>query len=226
MKFIVFGLGSFGSSLSIQLVNLGHEVIGVDHQEALVEKYQKNITHTIALDATNAEAIKQLPLNDIDAAIIGIGENEGISIMVAALLIQYKVKRIICRVTSPIQQVVYEAMNIEEFVYPEASSAERLAMRLDMPNIMNSFRFRNDYRIIEVQVPERYVGKTLESIKLHEKYKLILITIVRDAMRKNVFGKETLHHDVLGLVDPITQVLPGDTLLVFGTQNDLKSFID
>ncbi|WP_126974062.1 potassium channel family protein [Gynurincola endophyticus] len=226
MKFIVFGLGSFGSSLSVQLVNLGHEVIGVDHKVELVEKYQKTITHTIALDATNAEAIKQLPLNEVDAAIIGIGENEGISIMVTALLIQHNVKRIICRVTSPLQQVVYEAMNIEEFVYPEASSAERLAMRLDMPGILNSFRFRNDYRMIEVKVPERYVGKTVESMKLNEKYKLILITIVRDTVRKNIFGKETLYHDVLGYIDPQTQVLPGDNLLLFGTQNDIKSFID
>lgn len=226
MKFIVFGLGSFGSSLAIQLVNLGHEVMGVDINEELVEKFQKSITHTIALDASNGEAIKQLPLKEIDAAIIGIGENEGVPIMVAALLKQYNVKRIICRVTSPIQQVVYEAMNIEEFVYPEASSAERLAMKLDMPNILNSYRYRNDYRIIEVNVPERYVGKTVESIKLYEKYNLILITIVRDVVRKNIFGKDTNQHDVLGVIDPQTQILPGDYLLLFGTQNNIKSFID
>ncbi len=226
MKFIVFGLGSFGAALSKQLVNLGHEVIGVDQNESLVEKYKQVITHTIALDASNPEAIRQLPLREVDAAIMGIGENEGVSVMVTALLKQMQVKRIICRVTSPLQQVVLEAMNIEEFVYPEASSAERLATKLDLPGILNSYRFRDEYRMLEVKVPERYVGKTVESIKLAEKYKLVLITIIRDTARKNIFGKETPYHEVMGIVSPDTQVLPGDSLLLFGTQNDLKSFID
>jgi trk system potassium uptake protein TrkA len=65
-------------------------------------------------------------LKDIDAAIVGIGEDEGAIIMTTALLRQIGVPRIICRVTSPLQKIVLEAMNVDEFVYPEASSAERL----------------------------------------------------------------------------------------------------
>ncbi len=30
MKYIIFGLGSFGKSLAIRLTELGHETIGVD----------------------------------------------------------------------------------------------------------------------------------------------------------------------------------------------------
>ena len=78
MKFIVFGLGNFGAALSEQLVSLGHEVIGVDVRLELADKYKHAVTHTIALDATSKEAVAQLPLADVDAVIVGIGENEGL----------------------------------------------------------------------------------------------------------------------------------------------------
>jgi trk system potassium uptake protein len=38
MKFIVFGLGNYGASLSQKLISLGHEVIGVDQKMEIVEK--------------------------------------------------------------------------------------------------------------------------------------------------------------------------------------------
>ena len=226
MKFIVFGLGNFGAALSQQLVSLGHEVIGVDRKQELVNKFNAGITHTIMLDATNREAIGQLPLKDIDAAIIGIGEDEGVTVMVTALLKQVGVKRIICRVTSPLQQIVLEAMNIQEFVYPEASSAERLALKLDLPGVINSYRFRDDYRLLELNTPKRYIGKTVESIKLAEKYRLVLVTVVRKETGKNIFGSDSSVGHCLGPVKPGTVLKEEDTLMVFGTTHDLESFVD
>jgi trk system potassium uptake protein TrkA len=104
MRFIVFGLGVFGAALSHELVKLGHEVIGVDEKMELVDKFKHSITHAIALNATSKEALAQLPLGDIDAAIVGIGEDEGATIMTTALLRQMGVGRIVCRVTSPLQK--------------------------------------------------------------------------------------------------------------------------
>lgn len=130
MNFVVFGLGNFGAALAKQLVALGHEVIGVDQRMEMVDRYKHSITHAMALDSTSKEAVEQLPLKDIDAAIVGIGENEGAIIMTAALLKQMGVKRIICRVLSPVQQIVLEAMDIHEFLFPEAYSAERLSLKL------------------------------------------------------------------------------------------------
>jgi trk system potassium uptake protein TrkA len=127
MKFIVFGLGNFGASLSSKLVSLGHEVVGVDIKMSLVEKFKDAITHTVALDAGSPEAVKSLPLEEADVVINTIGENEGANIMLTALLKQISVKRLICRVISPLQKTVLEAMNIQEFVHPEEDSAERLA---------------------------------------------------------------------------------------------------
>ncbi|MBA2761595.1 MAG: TrkA family potassium uptake protein, partial [Segetibacter sp.] len=172
MKFIVFGLGTFGASLSIQLVQLGHEVIGVDQKLETVDKYKHAITQGIALDSTSKEAVEQLPLKDVDAAVVGIGENEGATIMTTALLKQIGVERIICRVTSPIQKIVLEAMDIHEFVHPEAYSAERLALKLDLPGVIDSFQINSDYRLLEVGIPERYINLSINNLNLANRYRL------------------------------------------------------
>jgi trk system potassium uptake protein TrkA len=226
MKFIVFGLGNFGAALARQLVQLGHEVIGVDQSLELVDKHKHAITHTIALDATNPQAVEQLPMKDVDAAIVGIGENEGATIMTSALLKQMGVKRIICRVTSPLQRIVLETMDIKEFVYPEAASAERLALKLDLPGVIDSFQINPNYRMLEVGVPQRYVGRTVADLNLADRYCLVLVTIMKKVQQQNVFGRSTTDLKVMGIVAPNTTLLDGDVLLLFGAPPDLEKFIE
>jgi trk system potassium uptake protein len=226
MKFIVFGLGQFGSALSKQLVELGHEVIGVDKRLEQVDRYKHLITHAIALDSTSPEAIDQLPLKDVDAAIVAMGEDEGAIIMTTALLKQVKIKRIICRVTSPLQKIVLEAMTIHEFVYPEESSAERLAMKLDLPGVIDSFQVNLNYRLLEVGIPLRYVGRSVSELNLAGRYRLVLVTILKKVEKKNTFGVSTTELKVIGIVPPETRLLEGDILLLFGAPADLEAFIE
>jgi trk system potassium uptake protein TrkA len=226
MKFIVFGLGSFGASLANQLVQLGHEVIGVDKKLELADKFKHSVTHAIALDSTSKDAMEQIPLKDVDAAIVGIGEDEGATLMTTALLKQMGVKRIICRVSSPLEQTVLEAMNIDEFVYPEASSAERLALKLDLPGVIESFQINSDYRLLEVGVPTRYINKTVEQLDLAKRYRLVLVTILKRVTKKSLFGQDKGELQVIGIVPEQTKLLGEDILLLFGSPVDLEKFIE
>ncbi|MBA2329232.1 MAG: TrkA family potassium uptake protein, partial [Flavisolibacter sp.] len=152
--------------------------------------------------------------------------DEGATILTTALLKQLEVKRIICRVTSPVQKIVLEAMNVTEYVYPESSSAERLALKLDLPGVIDSFRIHPDYRILEVAVPERYVGRSIEDLKLAARYNLVLVSIIKPIVQKNVFGGDKNELKVVGIVPPETILKHKDILLLFGTPTDLESFIE
>src|SRR5690606_6041415 len=142
-----------------------------------------------------------------------------------ALLKQLKVERIIVRVTSSLQKIVLEAMNVEEFVYPEASSAERLALKLDLPGVIDSFQINQNYRLLEVAVPSRYVGRTIEELNLAQKYRLVLVTIIKKVSKKHLFGDEKSEMQVMGIITPGTVVREGDILLLFGVPRDLELFI-
>ncbi len=226
MKFIVLGLGNYGAALSAKLVALGHEVIGVDRKMELVEKLNHQITHAVALDATSPDAIKGLPIRDVDAVINAIGEDEGVNIMATALLVQNEVKRIICRVTSPLQQTVLEAMNIKEFVYPEGDSAERLAYKLDLKGVTDSFQISDKFKLIEIELPNRYVDKTIAEIDFLGKYAIQPVTIVREMASRNILGTIRTTRVVQGVLRPDTVLRKGDKLLLFGDVVNLEQFIE
>lgn len=226
MKFIVFGLGHFGAALSTKLVRLGHEVIGVDVNAELVDKYKSTITHTIQMDATSREAMHILPLKDTDAVVVGIGENEGINVMATALLKDLGVKRLICRVTSPLQKTILEAMNITEFSEPEAESAERLAYKLDLKGVVDHFRISDDYQLLEVALPIKCHEKRVEELQLLEKHHLQLVTILRPKITKRIFGTPKEEHRVMGVVPLDTVLLENDILVIFGKNEDLEKFIE
>ncbi|HEY4653026.1 MAG TPA: TrkA family potassium uptake protein [Cyclobacteriaceae bacterium] len=226
MKFIVFGLGSFGASLATKLVSLGHEVIGIDKSIEIAEHWKDRITHTITLDASSKEAMQTLPLREMDCAVIAIGETPGISIMVTALVKQLGVERIICRVISDLQQTVLESMNIKEFANPEADSAERLAYRLDLKGVVESHKISDQYQLLEVAVPERYIGTRVSEINFVGEHKVQLLTVIRPEKQKNILGTVHTVRKVMGIIASDIELTKEDTLVLFGEVQMLERFIE
>jgi trk system potassium uptake protein TrkA len=120
---------------------------------------------------------------------------------------------------------VLEAMNIQEFVHPEAYSAERLALKLDLPGVIDSFQINPDYRLLEVGVPQRYIGSSINQLDLAIRYRLVLVSILKKVNKKNVFGNDKSELQVMGIVPPETILQRDDVLLLFGSPRDLEDFI-
>ncbi|ULT28581.1 hypothetical protein KUH03_19920 [Sphingobacterium sp. E70] len=121
--------------------------------------------------------------------------------MTVALLKQLKVKRIIGRIVSDLQKTVLEAMEINEYIMPEEEAAERLAMRLDNIDIVDSFKVSDRYSIVETKVPQRYVGMTLREANLTNLYKIIVLTTVKiTETKKTESPKNKRKHLVLPLL--------------------------
>jgi len=218
MKYIVFGLGNFGHSLATQLTTLGHEVIGVDKDMAKVEKLRDKVTHTVCMDCTDRDAVSALPIKDSDAVIVAIGEDEASSLLSTALLKQLKVKRIIGRIMSDLQQAVLEAMDIDEYIMPEVDSAERLAMRLNNSEIVEFFKVSDKHSMVEAVVPERYIGKTLGEANITNEYKVLVLTVLKpkEDERTNQDAK---------LAQSTTLLQQGDILVLFGELKDINRLI-
>jgi trk system potassium uptake protein len=226
MKFIVFGLGNYGASLSQKLMSLGHEVIGVDSRMEVVDRLKNNLTHTIAMDVASPDAVSSLPVHEVDVVVNAIGENEGANIMLTATLKQLQANRIICRVVTPLQKAVLDAMDITEFVYPEADSAERLAYKLDLKGVIDSYKITDEYQILELEVPDRHVDQTIEETKIWEKYNIQAIAILRESERRNIIGSITRVKQVVNILSGETVLRRGDRILLFGNVENLENFIE
>jgi trk system potassium uptake protein TrkA len=225
MKFIIIGLGNFGASLAIKLTQLGHEVVGVDLRAEKVEAFKDKMSYTIALDTTNPGCIQHLPIAETDCVIIAIGENEAASIMSTAVMKQTKIKRIISRAVSPLQNTVLEAMGIEEIVHPEEESANKLAYSLDLKGVLDSFAISKAYNIIEAKVPDSMVGNSIAEIDFRRQYNLNVLTILKRKKTTSMLGTTSYTREVTGVVLPETILEADDYLVLFGKITDIRRFL-
>jgi trk system potassium uptake protein TrkA len=225
MKYIIIGLGNFGTSLAERLTRDGNEVIGVDNKMTKVEALKENITHTVCLDCTDPQAVSYLPLKDTDVVIICIGENEGVNIMATALMKQLKVKRLIGRAVSPLHEGVLEAMGIEEFVHPEDETAERWAKKLNLKGVIDSFEVEGSYSIIEAKVPEKYEGKSLKELNFGENFNVVVLTTIKIVEQKNLVGIKRKIRKAQGVATSKTVLNAGDIIVLYGNVKNIEKLL-
>lgn len=226
MKYIIVGLGNFGGYLAARLTDLGHEVIGVDSREEKVIHVKDSVTHAITMDATDVQAVKTLPFKDVDVVVIAIGEDFGASIMTTAVFKQLKVKRLISRSINKVHETVIKAIGVDEIVHPEEESAERMAKRLQMKGVLDSLDVSEDYKIIEVVTPDRYIGLTIAETQVRQDYNINILTLIKVVEKPNIFGVKSKIRKVSGVVTPDTKIEEGDILLLFGHIRDIQAILN
>jgi trk system potassium uptake protein TrkA len=224
MKYIIVGLGNFGASLAVKLTAQGNEVIGIDSRMNKVDLYKEKISHTICMDATDEFTVSGLPLKETDIVIIAIGEDQGANVMVTALFKNLQVKRLISRAIDRLHEKVLMAIGVDEIVRPEEETAERWAKKLCLTNVVDSFELSDDFSIIEVEVPNRFVGKTIKEIELRSRFNLLALTTIKKTEVKSVVGKTRNEDRVQGVASPNTVLNANDILVIYGANNDLRNF--
>lgn len=224
MKYIVIGLGNFGSSIAMELTDMNHDVIGVDSNMLKVEQYKNEITSTVCLNCMDPQAIASLPLDDADAVMVCIGEDFGASIMTTAILRQKNVKRLICRATSVLHESVLHSLGIEDIVFPEQETAIRLAKRLQLKGVVDSYKADEGHYIIKSFLPPIYHGLSIKEINLTS-FNLIFIAVLEIKNIKNIFGERVEKYFVNPNKKNPNDVLgPKDVIMLYGNKNDIGRF--
>jgi trk system potassium uptake protein TrkA len=225
MKYIIFGLGNFGSSLGQKLTEAGNEVIGVDNNMDKVDALKESISHTICMDSTDQFTVSGLPLKDADVVIVAIGEDQGANVMTTAVLKNLKVKRLISRAITPLHETVLEAIGVDEVVHPEEETAERWAKKLTLKGVVESFELSSQYSIVEVNVPKRYAGKTLAEVGFRRRYNVLVLTTIKKEDKKNLLGVNREVNTVQGVASPKTVLEEDDIMVIYGDNKDIKGLL-
>jgi len=225
MKYIIIGLGNFGFPLAEKLTKLGNEVIGIDSSMTRVEAVKEKISHAICMDATDEFTMNGLPFKDTDVVIVAIGEDTGANIMATAMVKKLHPNRIISRAITPIHETILEAMDVQTIIHPEDESAERWAKKLGLKGMVESFELSGTYSIVEIAIPDKLVGKTIEDVGFRNKYNLVFVTTIKKIAEKNIFGKVKRINQVQGVVNSETPLEGGDILVIYGENEDIKKFI-
>lgn len=210
-QYTVIGLGRFGSSVARTLAQIGHEVVVVDLKEELVDALSDITTTGLIGDATNKDILKAAGVKEVDAVIVCMTEFEA-SIMTVIGCKEVGAKHIVAKAKNDTHKEILQKVGADHIVVPERDSGMRLAHNLSSRNVLDIVRLSNDYEIIEILAPEKWVGKTLSQIDLRNKYGVNVLGITHES---GVF---------IGNPTAATDIKPQDRMLVMGSISELDKF--
>ena len=202
-QFIVLGLGRFGSAVATTLVELGHEVLGVDNDEEIVNTLKDKITQAVQADITEERALTELGVKNFDAAIVSIATDLETSILVVMMLKEMGLKYIIAKAQNNLHAKILEKIGVDKVVFPERDMGARIARRLITPNIKEYIELEPDYNIMEIEALPVFADKSLSELDIRNKYGINVLAIKRN----NSFNISPRAKDV---------IKKGDFLIVIG----------
>lgn len=207
-QFLVLGLGRFGTSVARTLCELGQEVLAVDADEDLVNDIAPYVTQAMRLDATDEDALNSLDASSFDVAIVSIGQNTRDSILISVLLKELGIPYLVAKANDDLHAKVLRKIGVDRVVFPERDMGARLARNLLTPNVLELMELSDDYQIIEIKVPAKWVGGSLIGLNVRRRHGVNILAIYR----QDRF-----------LVSPAPDMLfeADDTLLVLGKRDDI-----
>lgn len=213
--FGVIGLGRFGSAMAMTLTELGHDVIGVDGDESRVQQLADVITHALQIDATDEKALRAAGIQDVDVAVVSIGENIESSLLVVMQLRDLGIGTIVAKAVTPLHGRILEKLGVSRVIFPEREMAIRIAHSLVLPNVIDYIELSRDFSIVEVPAPAAFVGRTLKQLELRPRLGLTLIAIKRQSDDSSA---------VVTNIAPSADetILPGDILALLGGNEKLN----
>jgi len=178
-SFAVIGLGRFGSAVARTLSELGQDVIGIDSSEDRVREMADFVSHAMELDATDEKALRAAGIQDVDVAVISIGENIEASLLVVMQVMGLGVENIIAKAVTGLHGRILQKLGVKRVIYPEREMAIRVAHSLVVPNVLDYIELSRDFSIVELPAPPEFVGRTLKDLALRQRFGLQLIAIKR-----------------------------------------------
>ena len=178
----VIGLGRFGTNVARALYNLGHDVLAIDQDESRVQSIMGQATYALAGDATNEAVLRELGIQDYDAAVVAIGSSIVPSIMASVLLKTMGVPYVVSRAYNELHGNTLERIGVDKVIHAESEMGVRLAHSLFNPNVQEYLEVAPNFGISTMKVPGELVNMSLKELGFsspRDKYGLAVLAIRR-----------------------------------------------
>ncbi len=222
-QFAVIGLGRFGYSVAESLVQKGCEVLAIDREEAKIQAISDSATFAVQCDATDERALKAVSTQNVDVAVVSIGENIEASILIVQTLTEMGITSIIAKAVTNAHGKILSNLGVTEVIYPERDAAIRLAHRLVSPKVLDYLELAPGYSVEEIAVPDRFSGMSIEETKIRELHNLNIIGIKKQVNRM-IKGKLKKEDTFNFTPSPDDMIEKGDVLVMIGKEHDLDGF--
>jgi len=207
--YAVLGLGRYGKAVAEELVKNGAEVLAVDIDQHNVNNAIETVPVCKCADITEPEVIKRLGISNIDVVIVAMANNLEASVMAVTLCKEAGVETVIVKCGNEMHQKILSRVGADKVIFPEKESGTRLAKNLLTSGFSEMIELSDEVSMVEINVKNEWVGKTLIELSLRKKYDINVVAI------RN--GDE-----ISTTVDPTLPLQKGMELIVIANTSKLK----
>lgn len=207
---VVLGLGRFGKSLALELMEQGTQVLGIDSSEVVVQKISHRLTHAAVADTTDEEALRQLSVHECDRAVVGVGSDLEASLLTASALMNMAIPDVWAKAISHAHAKILRQIGVHHVIRPEHDMGKRVA-HLVRGRMMDYIEFDDGFAMVKTTPPAEFVGQPLGDTAIRTKHKVTVVAIKRPGEGFTYASAETV-------------IAPGDTIIVSGQVRDTEQF--
>ena len=208
-SFLIIGMGHFGHHLCRSLAETNCEIMIVDKDETRIEDMLPYVVSAKIGDCTNIDVLKSFDIPSFDTCFVCMGENFQNSLEITSLLKDCGAKRVISKADKDIQEKFLLRNGADAVIYPNKNMAQRYAIRESSEHIFDYISLDSEYSIYEIDMLDKWVGKTVKDLNFRVKYNLaVLATKKGSKINPVITGDRVFEKD--------------EHLLVLGTYEDVK----
>ncbi len=220
----VIGLGRFGATIARTLSDRGVEVIAIDLDKEKIEDIKDYVAVAVGVDSTDEKALKALSIDNVDAAIVCIGDNIEANLLTISVLKKLGVKNILARAMDSLQAQILKYMEVDRIINLEEEMGVMVANSMVTSHIEKHIPLASGHSLAEVKIPSQFVGKTLKELQLRNRFHINIIAIKKKVPEITESGERT-YKEVINDMPRADDVLEeGDILIVVGTDESIKNF--
>ncbi len=208
---LLIGMGKFGQTLGKKLLDMGDQVMIVDKNEDKINQLAPKYTDALITNCMNEDNLSTLDIPSFDACVVAIGDDFQSSLEITSLLKELGAKYVVSKATTDIQRKFLLRNGADKVVYPDFDTAEKLAVTLNSTKVFDYIELDAEHSIMEVAVPSRWAGKTLQDINPRKNHGMNLLTVRKQS-------------EIISSLDANYVFEEGDHMLVFGDTKTILGF--
>ena len=206
---LLIGLGRFGMQIAKKLYELNHKVMAVDNREERVQAVSSFVEVAQTGDASDIEVLKTLGVDNYDLCIVAIADDFKSSLITTSRLKELGAAYVVARASDDIHEKLLRDNGAVVVVYPEKQFGDWTAIRYTSDHVLDYIVLDDGYSIFEINVPEKWLDKTIIEIDVRKKYNINIIAITYN-------GKMNM------TVTPDTVLTKENTIFVAGRDEDVR----
>ncbi|ALV25298.1 potassium transporter KtrAB, KtrA subunit [Campylobacter iguaniorum] len=210
--YAVIGLGKFGSQVALDLLQNEEQVIAIDKNEDKLKEFKNICENLFIIDTTDMLSLKEAGINEVDTAIVSIGENIEASILTVMALKEIGVKEIMAKAHSQIHGKILSKIGTDRVIYPERDAANRLVKGITTNPKVELIDITNTMKIIKYKIPSKYANITIEEFSNQTIPNINIIALKRDDEWKNSVNNSLV-------------LCKGDVILLLGNVAQTQKFL-